>query len=249
MRGLSGLEGKVALITGASKGIGAAAAIRLAEEGTSIAINYNSDTSGAEIVASAAARLNIPHLTVQADVRDPAAVTNMVARTVEELGPIDFLINNAGVVGHSPLVDLEETEWDWMFQVNIYGMYRVTRAVLPGMLERKNGVIINVTSELAFIGEPNLTHYVATKTAIIGFTKSLARELAPHIRVNAVAPGPVDTQMLTDDDRSDEYLRTRLPLQRLGLPEDIAGSFAFLCSEDASWYTGQIISPNGGAVI
>jgi len=173
----------------------------------------------------------------------------MVARTVDELGPIDFLINNSGVIRVSPLIDLEESEWDLLFQVNVYGMYRVTRAVLPGMLERKSGSIINVTSELAFIGEPNLTHYVATKSAIIGFTKSLARELAPDIRVNAVAPGPVDTQMLTDDDRSDEYLRTRLPLRRLGLPEDIAGSFAFLCSEDASWYTGQIISPNGGAVI
>lgn len=249
MRGLSGLEGKVALITGASKGIGAAAAVRLAEEGTSVAINYNTDRAGAEAVSEKVAALKIPNLVVHADVRDREAVSRMVAEATKQLGPIDFLINNAGVAGHSPLVDLGEEEWDWMFQVNIYGMYRVTRAVLPGMLERRSGCIINVTSELAFIGEENLTHYIATKTAIFGFTKSLAREVAPHVRVNAVAPGPVDTQMLTDAERTDEYINTRIPLRRLGLPEDIAGTFAFLCSDDASWYTGQIISPNGGAVI
>lgn len=249
MKGLQGLEGKVALVTGASKGIGAAAAVRLAEEGTAIAIHYNSDRKGAEAVAEQAKACNAPFLLVQADVQDPAAVAKMVSRVVEKLGPIDFLVNNAGVARHHPLIEISEEEWDWMFKVNIYGMFRVTKAVLPGMLARRRGCIVNVTSELAFVGEACLSHYVATKTAIIGFTKSLARELAPlGIRVNAVAPGPVDTQMLTDEERTAEFIE-RLPLRRLGLPEDISGTIAFLCSDDSSWYAGQVLSPNGGAVI
>jgi 3-oxoacyl-[acyl-carrier protein] reductase len=136
-------------------------------------------------------------------------------------------------------VDITEEEWDWVFQTHIYGTYRCTQAVLPDMLAARHGCIVNISSELALVGEPELVHYVAAKSGIIGFTKALAREVGPHqVRVNAVCPGPTDTRILTDDERTDAYA-SNLPLRRIGRPGEIAATIAFLASSDAEWYTGQ----------
>ena len=246
---MTGLEGKVALVTGASKGIGAEIARSLGEQGVMVGVNYLSDQAGAEAVVRHILGLGRRCIAVHGDVGDPQAVTTMVKKVEEELGPIAILVNNAGVARHTPFIEMEEEEWNWMFQVHVYGTCRCIWRVLPGMIARKGGAIVNIISELALVGETGLSHYVAAKCAVIGLTKSLAREVGPlGIRVNAVAPGPVDTQMLTDAERSEEFIRA-LPLRRLGLPQDIAPTVSLLCSDEGSWFTGQVISPNGGAVI
>jgi 3-oxoacyl-[acyl-carrier protein] reductase len=244
-----GLAGKVALVTGGNIGIGAAASRRLAEEGAALAIGYVEDADGARELARECSALGHKAIAVRGDVSDPASVIEMVQMATASLGAIEILVNNAGVARHTPFVDIEEDEWNWIFQTNIYGVYRCTRAVLPGMLQAGRGCIVNLSSELALVGEAEQVHYVATKCAIIGLTKALAREVAPRgIRVNAVAPGPTDTRILSDEERTPRYA-AGIPLQRLGRPADIAATIAFLCSADAEWYTGQVISPNGGAVI
>jgi 3-oxoacyl-[acyl-carrier protein] reductase len=246
---VKGLAGKVALVTGGNIGIGAATSRRLAQEGATLAIGYYEDADGALDLARECSDLGHKAIAVRGDVSDPGSVTEMVRSAEASLGAIEILVNNAGVARHTPFVDIEEDEWNWIFQTNIYGVYRCTRAVLPAMLQAGRGSIVNLSSELALVGEAEQVHYVATKCAIIGLTKALAREVAPHgIRVNAVAPGPTDTRILSDDERTPRYA-AGIPLRRLGRPADIAATIAFLCSPDAEWYTGQVISPNGGTVI
>lgn len=246
---MRGLAGKVALVTGGNLGIGAATSRRLAEHGAAVAIGYFEDADGARALAEDCSALGQRAVAIRGDVRDPVSVGEMARAVRESLGTIDILVNNAGVAKHTPFVDIAEEEWDWMFQTHIYGTYRCTRAVLPGMLAAGGGCIVNITSELALVGEAELVHYVAAKSAIIGFTKALAREVGPRgIRVNAVAPGPTDTRILTDEERTPQYA-AGIPLRRIGRPEEIGATVAFLCSSDGEWYTGQVVSPNGGAVI
>lgn len=246
---MRGLAGKVTLVTGGNIGIGAATSRRLAEEGAAVAIGYYEDADRARALAHECSRFGHKAVAVHGDVSNSASVMEMVAMATARLGAIEILINNAGVARHTPFVDIDEEEWNWIFQTNVYGVYRCTRAVLPAMLQAGSGSIVNISSELALVGEAELVHYVATKCAIIGLTKALAREIAPHgIRVNAVAPGPTDTRILSDEERTPQYAAS-IPLRRIGRPADIAATIAFLCSADAEWYTGQVISPNGGAVI
>jgi 3-oxoacyl-[acyl-carrier protein] reductase len=246
---MRGLAGKVALVTGGNIGIGAATSRRLAAEGAALAIGYVEDPDGAQALARECSAFGHPAVAIQGDVSDAASVAQMVRAAAETLGAIEILVNNAGVARHTPFVDIEEEEWDWIFQTNVYGVYRCTRAVLPAMLAANSGCIVNLSSELALVGEAEQVHYVATKCAIIGLTKALAREVAPHgVRVNAVAPGPTDTRILADTERTSQYAAS-IPLRRLGRPDEIAATIAFLCSSDAEWYTGQVVSPNGGTVI
>jgi 3-oxoacyl-[acyl-carrier protein] reductase len=246
---MRGLTGKVALVTGGNIGIGAATSRRLAEEGAALAIGYVEDPDGARDLARECSAFGQQAVAVPGDVSDAASVTGMVRAVNEQLGAVQILVNNAGVARHTPFVDIAEDEWDWIFQTNIYGVYRCTRAVLPDMLAAGSGCIVNLSSELALVGEAEQVHYVATKCAIIGLTKALAREVAPQgVRVNAVAPGPTDTRILADEERTSRFT-DGIPLRRLGRPEEIGATIAFLCSSDAEWYTGQVISPNGGAVI
>jgi NAD(P)-dependent dehydrogenase (short-subunit alcohol dehydrogenase family) len=243
------LEGQVAVVTGASTGIGQATALRLASEGAATAIAYFEAPEVAEEMAERIRADGTDCIAVFCDVRDRATVTALADKVRERLGPVTALVNNAGIAYHSPFLDLAEAQWDEMMQVHAYGAFRVTQALAPDMLDAGSGSVVNITSELALVGEPNLAHYITAKCALIGLTKALAHEFGPHgVRVNAVAPGPTDTRLLTDEERSDEY-RRRLPLQRLGAPADIAAAIAYLCSSDADWVTGQILSPNGGAVI
>lgn len=243
------LDGRTAFVTGGNTGIGSAVVRRLASEGARVGLAYLEDPEGAEALAADLRELGGDAAAVACDVRDRASVDAAVDAVASALGPVDTLVNNAGVIRYTPFLRIDEEEWRWVFAVNVEGVYRCIQACLPGMLERGRGCIVNVASELAFVGEPELVHYSATKAAILGLTKSLAREVGPlGVRVNAVAPGPTDTRMLTEEDRSDAYVG-RLPLRRLGRPEDVAATVAFLCSDDADWYAGQILSPNGGAVM
>jgi NAD(P)-dependent dehydrogenase (short-subunit alcohol dehydrogenase family) len=243
------LEHQVALVTGGNTGIGAATSRRLAAEGASVAIGCFEDADAAEELARELSESGPKCVVVQGDVRDASSVVEMAERARRALGGITILVNNAGVARHTPFVDISEEEFDWIFQTHVYGTFRCTKAVLPDMLAAGRGSIVNISSELALIGEPELVHYVAAKSAIIGFTKALAREVGPQgVRVNTVCPGPTDTRILTDAERTEEFART-MPLRRLGKPEEIAATIAFLCSTDGAWYTGQVLSPNGGAVI
>jgi 2-hydroxycyclohexanecarboxyl-CoA dehydrogenase len=220
------LSSPVALVTGAGGGIGGATATAL------------------EAAGMAVARTDLP-----LDVADPDAVSGLVARTEEELGPIEVLVNCAGHVVETPIGEISDAEWRRMLRVHLGGTWHTSREVAPRMAARGRGAIVNTTSELALCGAELHAHYCAAKGAIVGLTKSLALELAGRgVRVNAVAPGATDTALLTDTWRTPEYLGS-LPLRRLSTPAEIAASIAFLASDAAAYVTGIVLSPNSGAVI
>jgi 2-hydroxycyclohexanecarboxyl-CoA dehydrogenase len=182
-------------------------------------------------------------------VGDPDAVAELVAGTESGLGPIDVLVNCAGYVEETPVQDISDAAWERMLRVHLGGTWHTCREVAPRMAARGRGAIVNVSSELALCGAELHAHYCAAKGAILGLTKALAAELAgAGVRVNAVAPGATDTALLTDMWRTEAYLET-LPVRRLSSPAEIAEAIAFLASDDASYVTGQVLSPNSGAVI
>lgn len=231
----------IALVTGAGSGIGRATAGLLAKRGYRVAVN-DLDEERAMAVAAELDAFPCP-----ADVADAEAVRAMVLSVERQLGPIAVAVCNAGLSGQMALREVDDVTWRRSLRVNLGGCFHVARSVVPTMRERRDGAIVTVSSELALIGAANLVHYISAKSAILGFTKSLARELAPwSVRVNCVAPGPVDTPMLSRPYRSPEYLAS-LPLGRLGTPDEIADAIVFLA--EAQWTTGQVFSPNGGAVI
>ncbi len=243
------LAGRTAFVTGGNTGIGAAIVRRLGSEGAAVGVAYLEDAAGAEALALEVRRAGARCVAAACDVRDRGSVRAAVSAVERELGSVDTLVNNAGVLRHTPFVEIDPSEWRLIFDTNVDGAYHCLQACLPGMLERGSGCVVNVASELALVGEPLLVHYSASKAAVVGLTKALAREVGPlGVRVNAVAPGPTDTRILTDEERSEAYA-LRLPLRRLGRPEEIAATVAFLCSDDASFYAGQVLSPNGGAVM
>ena len=216
----------VALVTGAGGGIGGASADALEAAGMRVA------------------RTDLP-----LDVADAGAVAGLVARTEQELGPIEVLVNCAGHLTETPIADITDAEWRRMLRVHLGGTWHTCREVAPRMAARGRGAIVNTSSELALCGAELHAHYCAAKGAIVGLTKSLALELAGRgVRVNAVAPGATDTALLTDTWRTPEYLGA-LPLRRLSTPAEIAATVAFLASDAASYVTGIVLSPNSGAVI
>jgi len=220
------LSRPVALVTGAGGGIGGASADAL-------------EAAGMEV-----ARTDLP-----LDVADAGAVAGLVARTEQELGPIEVLVNCAGHLTETPIADITDAEWRRMLRVHLGGTWHTCREVAPRMAARGRGAIVNTSSELALCGAELHAHYCAAKGAIVGLTKSLALELAGRgVRVNAVAPGATDTALLTATWRTPEYLGS-LPLRRLSTPAEIAATVAFLASDAASYVTGIVLSPNSGAVI
>jgi 3-oxoacyl-[acyl-carrier protein] reductase len=238
------------LVTGGSQGIGRAIAGALAQAGADIVLNHFGASPGAlgqvsRLVEAAGQDI----LIVEADVSSRAAVSAMVSRAIERFGRLDILVNNAGIAPECPLHELSEDTWDRVLAVNLKGQYLLCQAVVPHMRAAGYGRIINIGSEQGIIGAAGLTAYCASKAGVFGFTKALARELAPTgILVNCVAPGPVDTDLLADRDRTPE-LTGRIPLGRIGRPEEIAFAVLFLASPQTSWTTGQIHSPNGGVVM
>ena len=240
----------IALVTGAGSGIGAAIAKRLATDGHTVAVNDLSPDAAKATVESIRA-VGGTAAAYAADVSDEGAVNAMVGQITEEFGAPDILVNNAGF-GHQALfTEIEPDMFDKIFAVHVRGNYLCTRACLPAMLEKGVGHIVNIASQLGQIGGVELTHYAGAKAAVIGMTKSLAREVsAKGVRVNAVAPGPVNTPLveaLSEDWKAAK--RAELPLGRFGQPAEVAGVVSFLVSDDAALFAGQTLGPNSGDVM
>ncbi len=243
------LTGKVALITGAASGIGLATAIRFAEDGAAVMLADRTPDALAAAEASVRARVSGAAVgSVVVDVTDGPAVDRMVAETLERFGRIDCLINNAGITRDARLVKMTEEQFDDVIAVNLKGVYRCTRAVADSMIRQGAGVILNASSVVGLYGNFGQTNYAATKAGVIGFTKTWARELGPKgIRVNAVCPGFIRTPILdTIPEPVIQKMIDKVPLGRLGKPEEIAGVYAFLASDDAAYLNGAVIEVSGG---
>lgn len=245
---MRGLAGKVAFVTGAGRGMGRAIAERLAGEGARVAVT-DVDRDAA---ATTAAGIGEAAVGLRVDVTNPASVHTGLLEATSTLGPLDVLVNNAGWDKIAPFLDTDEELWDRIIDINLKGMLHCTKAVLPGMVQRQAGRVINISSDAGRVGSTGEAVYSATKAGIIGFTKTLAREMARHgITVNVVSPGPTATPLLDEligqgNERLIESLRRGIPMQRLGRPEDVAGAVAFLASDDAGYITGQTLSVSGG---
>lgn len=245
------LVGKVALVTGGSRGIGRAIALKLAENGADVAINYAGNTAAAEEVKMAIEQMGRKALLVQGSVADTDGVQTIVNTVVKELGRLDILINNAGITRDGLLMRMKEADWDDVMHTNLKGVYNCSKAVLRTMMKQRSGRIVNMASVVGEMGNAGQTNYAAAKAGVIGFTKSLAKEVASRgITVNAIAPGFIATDMtsvLTDDQKA-EMART-IPLGRAGQPEDVANAVLFLVSEGAAYITGQVLNVDGGMVM
>ncbi len=245
------LVGQVALVTGAATGIGRASALALAAAGATVCVNHPRSPEAAAAVVAAVRAGGGNALAVDADVTRAEEIARLVRETEAGLGPIDILVNNAGVIQEKPLLETTEADWDFVVDTDLKGVFLCCRAVLSGMVSRGRGSVINVTSELGYLGRANYVSYCAAKAGVIGLTRALAREFAPAIRVNAIAPGPIDTPMLSIEHMSPEVLDAEraIPAGRVGTPGEIAGTVVFLASGLASFYYGQVLSPNGGALM
>ncbi len=241
-------SGRVALVTGASRGLGRATALRLAREGADVAVNYQSRRDAAEEVCAEIRRLGRKSVAVQADVSDLDAVAQMVRQTRASLGPIELLVNNAGTAGGGSLPMTDETEWRRILGVNLTGVYNVCRAVFLSMLKRRGGAIVNVASVIAMPGLPGHSAYGATKAGVVGFSRCLALEAAPfNVRVNVVAPGLARTELLKSLRKTTfDMLLAQVPMKRIAEPEEIASVVSFLLSDEASYITGQVLAVDGG---
>ncbi len=245
------MKDKVTLITGASRGIGRAAAIMFAEAGSHVAINYRNDKKAALETKEAVETHNVRGLPVQANVAVKSEVDAMVEAVIAEFGRIDVVVNNAGVWIHNPIDGLTEERLRETVDINLMGTFYVCMAVVPHMKKQQSGVIVNISSTAGQRGEAFHSPYGATKGAVIALTKSLAPELVDHnIRVNCVAPGWVDTDMAYDAlQKEGDQVRAVIPMKRVGTPEELAGPILFMASDLATFITGEILNVNGGAVL
>lgn len=245
------LDGKTALVTGASRGIGRAIALRLAAEGANIAINYAGNTAKAEETKAAIEAAGGKAALFQADVSDSAQVEQMVASVLETFGSLDILVNNAGITRDGLLMRMKEEDFDAVLDTNLKGIFHVTKAVTKIMMKQRSGRIVNMASVVGIIGNAGQTNYAAAKAGVIGFTKSAARELAARgITVNAVAPGFIATDMTaTMPEKAKEATLAAIPLRRMGTPEDVANAVLFLVSDQAAYITGQVVKVDGGMVM
>jgi 3-oxoacyl-[acyl-carrier protein] reductase len=242
------LAGQRALVTGGASGIGRAIAIALAAEGAAVAIV---DVAAAAATVAAIEQAGGRAFALHADISDEAQVLALFAEALPRLGGLDILVNCAGVLFEKPLLDTSTVEFDRLIAVNVRGTFLVGREALRVMARERRGRVINIASELAYLGCERMSVYCASKGAVVSLTRSWAREFAPDILVNAIAPGPTDTPMLTTDhmDAATVASSGNVPLGRIGRPEEIAAAAVFLASPANSYMTGQCISPNGGAVM
>ncbi|TDL35072.1 3-oxoacyl-[acyl-carrier-protein] reductase [Jeotgalibacillus sp. S-D1] len=245
------LEGKVALVTGASRGIGREIALELAKNGADVAINYSGSKEKAESVAKEVEELGRKAFVIQANVGDSEQVQQMIKETITRFDKIDILINNAGVTRDNLLMRMKDDEWDDVMNINLKGVFLTTKAVSRSMMKQRSGRIINISSIVGVTGNPGQSNYVASKAGVIGLTKTAAKELSSRgITVNAVAPGFIETDMtdkLTEDIQNE--MRKQIPLARFGKPEDVAKVVVFLSGDDASYMTGQTLHVDGGMVM
>lgn len=242
------LKNKIALVTGGSRGIGKEIALELAKEGVNIGINFNNNEEKALETLDEIKSYGVEAIAIKADVSVEEDVTNLVKTVEKSLGGIDILVNNAGVTKDNLLIRMKAEEWDQVLDVNLKGTFLCTKQVARGMMKKKYGKIINISSVVAIIGNIGQGNYSASKAGLIGFTKSMARELASRgIRVNAIAPGFIETDMtkVLDDNIKDEMLKS-IPLQRLGKAKDIANLVVFLASDKADYISGEVIRVDGG---
>jgi len=243
-------ERKVALITGAARGIGKAVAIKYAKNGYDIALNYVSDNTNIEELKREIGQYGANILFVKADVSKENEVKEMVDKVNENFGRIDVLVNNAGINKDMLLMRMKEEDFDKVINVNLKGTFLVTKAVIPYMMKKREGRIINVSSVVGISGNAGQANYAASKAGIIGFTKSIAKEVASrNIRANCVAPGFIATDMtecLSEEIKNN--INNQIPMKRMGTPEDIANVIYFLGSEESSYITGQVINIDGGMI-
>ncbi len=242
-----GLEGRVAIVTGASRGIGRAVAASLAEDGASVVVSGR-DAARVEMVAKELEALGVPVLAVPGDVSRREDVERVVGRARERFGRIDILVNNAGIIRDALLVRMKDEDWDEVLNVNLRGAFLMTRAAAKVMIRQKGGRIINITSAAGTMGNAGQANYSAAKAGLIGLTRSAARELAHWgILVNAVAPGLIDTDMAAAiPPEAREALLAQMPLKRIGVAREVAEVVRFLAGDGASYVTGQVIHVNGG---
>lgn len=244
------LDGQVALVTGASRGIGRAVALALATEGAKVVVNYaRSSTAAEEIVAKITAEGG-QALALQADVSQADQVDTLISQTLEAFGRIDILVNNAGITRDTLLLRMKLEDWQAVIDLNLTGVFLCTKAVAKGMLKQRSGRIINIASVAGQMGNPGQANYSAAKAGVIGFTKTVAKEMASRgVTVNAVAPGFIETDMTGDLPNTEDILKF-IPLGRFGKPEDIAGMVRFLAADPAAAYiTGQVFNVDGGMVM
>lgn len=246
---MSSLTGKTAMVTGASRGIGKAIAFAMATEGATVALVARSSTEETrQLILDAGAKA----FSYAADVADESQVETLFAEAIPALGGLDILVNNAGVILEKPLLETDTSDFDWVININLRGTFMVGREAIRRMVtENGGGRVINVASDLAYVGREQFSAYCASKAAVIALTKSWAKEFAPRVLVNALCPGPVDTDMLAIDNMSPEWRKKEedIPLQRVGQPEEIAGLAVFLAGPSATFITGQGFGVNGGSVM
>jgi 3-oxoacyl-[acyl-carrier protein] reductase len=243
------LADRVVLVTGSGRGIGAEIAAKAGADGASVAVHYRTSAEGAQRTVDRVRSFGADAELFMADVSDAQDAERLVHRVLEHFGRVDALVNNAGLMPVTPFLEIEPEEWDQVLRTDLTAAFHTTRAVLPSMLERGSGAIVNIASRLGQIGAVDVAHYCAAKAGLMGLTRALAREFGPQgIRVNAVAPGLTQTEMTTDLLESEEGRRrlSELPLGRLGRPDEVAEAVVFLLSDAASLFHGQTLNPNGG---
>lgn len=245
------LKGKTALVTGASRGIGRAIALYLAELGAQVAVNYSSSEQRALEVVEAIKGKGGRAIAIKADVSNPQEVEAMFERVLEEFGDLDILVNNAGITRDGLLIRMKQEDWDAVLDINLKGVYNCSKAAAKIMVRRRKGKIINISSVVGVAGNAGQANYAAAKAGVIGFSKAIARELAPrNIQVNVVAPGFIETDMTTalPETIRQEMLK-QIPLGRYGDPMDVAYVVGFLASDKSQYITGQVIHVDGGMIM
>jgi 3-oxoacyl-[acyl-carrier protein] reductase len=242
------LSGKVALVTGASRGIGAAVALELASRGAAVVVNYAGSQEAAEDVVARIEADGGKAVAIQADVSCPESCGELVSVTVERFGGLDVLVNNAGITRDGLLVRMSDEDWSAVIDTNLTGVFSATKAAAKHMMKQRSGSIVNITSVVGLVGNAGQANYAAAKAGVIGLTRSVARELAPrNVRVNAVAPGFIETDMTAAlPEKVREAAREQVAMKRFGSPQDVARAVGFLASDEAAYITGQTLAVDGG---
>jgi 3-oxoacyl-[acyl-carrier protein] reductase len=245
------LSGKVALVTGGARGIGAAIAKALAAEGAAVAITYHEHGAEASSVVADVVAAGGRIGAIKADVASEEDAALSVRETIARFGALDILVNNAGVILEKPLLETTAGDFDWLMSINLRGTFMTGREAIRHMASVGNGRVINIASDLGYFGREQFSVYCASKAAILNLTKSWAKEFAPSILVNAIAPGPIDTDMLDLANMSPEWRKKEemIPMARIGRVEEVAAAAIFLAGPGASFITGQTLDPNGGSVM